>query len=185
MPGPVIAFPCIMPKALDCRYVYHSLRDRRPPSELAGEWIDLAKDPSAAHILLKLGVSPRNDLPALILSETGGKIRLLALSVKQDEALEIAAGRLPARGEGERGLTLYGASWCPDCRRAKLILGEAGVAYDEVNLDQDATAEALVLARSGGRRVIPTLLFGGIGTGGGRLWAFNPDPALLQRLIEA
>lgn len=165
-----------MPQALDCRYVYHSLRDRRPPSELAGEWVDLAKDPSAAHLLIKLGVSPRNDLPALILAESGGKIRLLALGVDPDDAVEVAAGHLPKRG-GE--LTLYGASWCPDCRRAKMILSDAGVAYDEVSLDQDASAEAMVLARSGGRRVIPTLLFDR------RVWAFNPDPALLKRLIAA
>jgi glutaredoxin len=171
-----------MPQALDCRYVYHSLRDRRPSPELAGEWVDLAQDPSAAHALLKLGVSPRNDLPALILSEPGGKIRLLALGVGPTQAVEIAAGRLPSGDEGRGDLTLYGASWCPDCRRAKLILGEAGVAYDEVNLDEDATAEALVLARSGGRRVIPTLLFD---RDGGKLWAFNPEPALLQRLIAA
>ncbi len=35
----------------------------------------------------------------------------------------------------------------------------------------------MVLEKSGGRRVVPTLRFDD------RLWAFNPDPPLLRRLL--
>jgi len=47
-----------------------------------------------------------------------------------------------------------------------------------VDIDRDPRAEALVMRRSGGRRVVPTLLFDG------RLWAFNPDPPLLRQLLR-
>jgi hypothetical protein len=46
-----------------------------------------------------------------------------------------------------------------------------------VDIDRDAGAEAMVVQRSGGRRVVPTLRFGE------RVWAFNPAPPLLRRLL--
>ena len=35
-------------------------------------------------------------------------------------------------------ITVYGAPWCPDCKRAKRFLAEQRVAYDWVDIDQDA-----------------------------------------------
>ena len=38
-------------------------------------------------------------------------------------------------------LTLYGADWCPDCRRAKAFLKENNIAFNfiDVDLDKEAT----------------------------------------------
>lgn len=163
-----------MPEPLDCRYYFNSRFHPAPPPELTGEWIDLAHDPSAAHQLIKLGISPRTDLPALTL-EQRGKLRVLGLRLAPDEALALARGGGVPRAD----LRLYSAAWCADCRTAKRVLEESGLTYDEINLDEDATAEAMVLARSGGRRVIPTLLFGD------RLWLFNPGAQLLRRWLES
>ena len=40
---------------------------------------------------------------------------------------------------------MYTTRWCPDCRRAKYFLRERGVDYREVNIEEDETAEAIVL----------------------------------------
>lgn len=157
---------------LDCSYYFNS-RFHPPPPDGAGQWVDLATDPSAAHMLIRLGISTRHDLPAVLASEAGGKLRLLGLRLDPQEAGRLLAGE----GLDSGNVVLYGSSWCPDCRRARRLLDDAGVGYREVVVDEDPKAEALILTRSGGRRVVPTLLFGE------RLFAFNPDPALLRRLL--
>ena len=34
-------------------------------------------------------------------------------------------------------IRVYGAPWCPDCRRAKQFLGEMRIPYDWIDIDQD------------------------------------------------
>jgi thioredoxin reductase (NADPH) len=57
------------------------------------------------------------------------------------------------------GITVYGAPWCPDCRRAKKFLGEQRVAYDWVDIDGDAGGLATVEAIQDGGHTIPTIVF--------------------------
>jgi len=57
------------------------------------------------------------------------------------------------------GLTVYGATWCPDCRRAKQFLGEQRVHYTWVDIEQDRDGQALVEGANGGKRIIPTIVF--------------------------
>ena len=56
-------------------------------------------------------------------------------------------------------ITLYGAHWCPDCRRSKRFLGEHQIPYNWVDIEQDPEAEQLVIQMNGGRRIIPTIVF--------------------------
>ncbi|HVA52888.1 MAG TPA: FAD-dependent oxidoreductase [Acidimicrobiales bacterium] len=56
-------------------------------------------------------------------------------------------------------ITVIGASWCPDCRRAKEFLGEHRVAYDWIDLEQHPEATELVERINGGSRSIPTIVF--------------------------
>ena len=56
-------------------------------------------------------------------------------------------------------LTVYGAPWCTDCRRAKKFLGEQRIHYDWVDIEQDAEGEALVERLNDGKRIIPTIIF--------------------------
>jgi thioredoxin reductase (NADPH) len=58
-------------------------------------------------------------------------------------------------------ITVYGAPWCPDCKRAKRFLAEQRVAYDWVDIDQDATALEHVEELQKGGRTIPTIVFDG------------------------
>ncbi|MBP7686442.1 MAG: FAD-dependent oxidoreductase, partial [Thermoflexales bacterium] len=56
-------------------------------------------------------------------------------------------------------LTVYGATWCGDCKRAKKFLGEQRVHYEWVDVEQDATGLALVERLNHGKRIIPTIVF--------------------------
>ncbi|MFN8484997.1 MAG: FAD-dependent oxidoreductase [Anaerolineae bacterium] len=59
----------------------------------------------------------------------------------------------------ETAITVYGAPWCPDCRRAKQFLGEHRIHYHWVDVDQDQAGLALVDRVNGGKRIIPTIVF--------------------------
>jgi mycoredoxin len=57
-------------------------------------------------------------------------------------------------------ITMYSTRWCPDCYRAKSFLKERGVAFTEVNIEEDETGEAIVISANNGRRRVPTLKVG-------------------------
>ena len=56
-------------------------------------------------------------------------------------------------------VTVYGAPWCPDCKRAKKFLGEQRVAYDWVDVDQDAEGRRSIEEIQNGGHTIPTIVF--------------------------
>jgi thioredoxin reductase (NADPH) len=57
-------------------------------------------------------------------------------------------------------ITVYGAYWCPDCRRSKSFLGEHQLPYRWVDIEQDKAGEQYVLQKNNGKRIIPTIEFG-------------------------
>lgn len=56
-------------------------------------------------------------------------------------------------------LTVYGANWCGDCRRAKKFLGEQRIPYAWVDITDNDEAIAFVEGVNDGKRRIPTLVF--------------------------
>lgn len=56
-------------------------------------------------------------------------------------------------------ITVYGAFWCPDCRRSKQFLGEHQIPYNWVNIEEDPEAEQRVIEMNDGKRIIPTIVF--------------------------
>lgn len=56
-------------------------------------------------------------------------------------------------------ITVYGAVWCPDCKRAKKFFGEHRVQYLNVDIDEDPKAVAFVEKTNNGSRTIPTIVF--------------------------
>ena len=165
----------MMSAAFDPRYFFNSRLHAAPGTGFRGAWVDLARDPSSAHELIRLGVSPRHDLPALTLTEPGERLRLLGLRLRPGEAERLSSSE-PFDGGRVR---VFGAAWCPDTRRLRALLERHGRAFEEINVDQDAKAEALVLARSGGRRVTPTVLLDE------RIWLFNPEAGLAERFLAS
>jgi mycoredoxin len=68
-------------------------------------------------------------------------------------------------------ITIYTTTWCPDCRHTKAFLRERGIAYREVNVEEEEAAEEIVLKANNGLRRVPTLEVGG------RYFACSPfDP---------
>ena len=59
----------------------------------------------------------------------------------------------------EPKVTVYGAYWCPDCRRSKRFLGEQFIRYRWVDIEQDLAGEAYVLEKNNGKRIIPLIEF--------------------------
>jgi mycoredoxin len=56
-------------------------------------------------------------------------------------------------------LTMYSTSWCGFCHRLKSQLDRAGIAYDVVDIEQDAAAADYVMSVNGGNQTVPTLKF--------------------------
>jgi len=73
-------------------------------------------------------------------------------------------------------ITIYTTGFCPDCWRTKSFLKARGLSYREVNIEEDESAEELVILVNKGKRRVPTLAVDG------RYFACSPfDP---ERLTE-
>ncbi|HEU0021988.1 MAG TPA: mycoredoxin, partial [Dehalococcoidia bacterium] len=59
----------------------------------------------------------------------------------------------------QRPIQMYGAPWCPDCKRAKQFLAEQRVPYEWHDIDQDVEAQAYVQRVNNGKQIIPTIIF--------------------------
>lgn len=57
-------------------------------------------------------------------------------------------------------ITMYSTVFCPDCYRVKRFLKDRGVAFHEVNIEEDESAEEIVLRANNGKRKVPTLKVG-------------------------
>ena len=58
-------------------------------------------------------------------------------------------------------IQLYGADWCPDCRRAKAYLKENNISYEFIDVDLDEAATKRVESINNGKRIIPTVIVNG------------------------
>ena len=56
-------------------------------------------------------------------------------------------------------IVMYGAEWCGDCRRSKRFLDSNNVAYEYINIEEDAAATEKVLEINGGMKSIPVIIF--------------------------
>ena len=59
----------------------------------------------------------------------------------------------------EANIAVYGAPWCPDCRRSKQFLGEQRIPYIWVDIDEDEEGRKQVQAVNDGKQIIPTIVF--------------------------
>ena len=56
-------------------------------------------------------------------------------------------------------IQVYGASWCPDCRRAKRFLGDQRISFEWHDIEVDPDGVRTVQERNNGNNVIPTIIF--------------------------
>lgn len=81
-------------------------------------------------------------------------------------------------GINEAGrVILYGADWCPDCRRAKSYLVDNGVNFQFIDVDKYDWATEKVESINNGKRIIPTILIDDVAY-------TNPDNSTLNSLLK-
>ena len=56
-------------------------------------------------------------------------------------------------------VTMYSTEWCGYCKRLKVAMKSAGIAFDEVDIEQDPAAAEFVMGVNGGNQTVPTLKF--------------------------
>src|SRR5215469_9767087 len=54
---------------------------------------------------------------------------------------------------------VYGAPWCPHCKRVKRFLAAHRVPYKQIDIDEKPEAIERLKALQGGGQVIPTVVF--------------------------
>ena len=62
-------------------------------------------------------------------------------------------------------VTLYVSDWCPYCQRAKVLLSEKNVAFNEINVEDQPKYREEMIARSG-QRSVPQIFIGDMHVGG-------------------
>ncbi|MCH0541317.1 mycoredoxin [Streptomyces sp. MUM 203J] len=55
-------------------------------------------------------------------------------------------------------VTMYSTTWCGYCRRLKSQLDRQGIAYTEINIEQDPASAAFVEKVNDGNQTVPTVL---------------------------
>ncbi|MGY5352507.1 FAD-dependent oxidoreductase [Wenyingzhuangia sp. IMCC45533] len=73
-------------------------------------------------------------------------------------------------------IILYGADWCPDCKRAKDYLNNNNVKYDFIDVDLNKEATQKVEEINNGKRIIPTVIIN-------KKPYTNPDNATLANVL--
>jgi len=56
-------------------------------------------------------------------------------------------------------MTIYSTPWCGYCHRLMKQLDREGVAYDHIDIEQDAGAADYVMSVNGGTQTVPTVVF--------------------------
>lgn len=54
---------------------------------------------------------------------------------------------------------MYSTTWCGFCRRLKLQLDQAGISYEEIDIELDPEAATFVESVNGGNQTVPVIKF--------------------------
>jgi glutaredoxin 3 len=83
-------------------------------------------------------------------------------------------------------IVIYTTAFCPYCLRAKALLKERGLSFEEIAVDDDPDARATMVARAGGLRTVPQIFFGDRHIGGSDdLYALDVRGELEKVLADA
>lgn len=81
-------------------------------------------------------------------------------------------------------VTMYSTTWCGYCQRLKKQLEREGIAYTEINIEQDPASAALVESVNDGNQTVPTLLVTPVG-GGEPVAMTNPSLRQVQAALAS
>jgi len=69
---------------------------------------------------------------------------------------------------------LYTKTWCGYSKRAKQLLSEKGIDFEDVDVTEDAQREQEMVQRAGGKTTVPQIFIHGQHVGGyEELWRLN------------
>ena len=57
-------------------------------------------------------------------------------------------------------VTIYTKAYCPYCVRAKALLGQKGVQFDEIKIDEQPELRPAMIERANGRTTVPQIFIG-------------------------
>lgn len=80
---------------------------------------------------------------------------------------------------GMADVTMYSTSWCGFCRRLKSQLDQAGITFDEIDIERDPAAARFVEGVNGGNQTVPVIRFADGAT------KTNPSLAQVQEALAA
>lgn len=63
-------------------------------------------------------------------------------------------------------VTIYTKAYCPYCVRAKALLGQKGVQFDEIKIDEQPELRPAMIERANGRATVPQIFIGDTHVGG-------------------
>ncbi|WP_328902209.1 mycoredoxin [Streptomyces sp. NBC_00441] len=81
-------------------------------------------------------------------------------------------------------VTMYSTTWCGYCRRLKGQMDREGIAYTEINIEQDPESAAFVEKANGGNQTVPTVLVVPK-SGGEDVVMTNPSLAQVKQALGA
>ena len=79
-------------------------------------------------------------------------------------------------------VTMYSTTWCGYCRRLKSQLDREGIAYTEINIEQDPESAAFVEKANGGNQTVPTVQVVS-SSGGTEVVMTNPSLAQVKQAL--
>ncbi|MET9143189.1 mycoredoxin [Streptomyces sp. NPDC057197] len=80
-------------------------------------------------------------------------------------------------------VTMYSTTWCGYCRRLKGQMDREGIAYTEINIEQDPESAAFVEKANGGNQTVPTVLV--IASSGEEVVMTNPSLNQVKEALAA
>ncbi|MDT0378042.1 mycoredoxin [Streptomyces sp. RKND-216] len=80
-------------------------------------------------------------------------------------------------------VTMYSTTWCGYCRRLKSQMEREGIAYTEINIEQDPASAAFVEKANDGNQTVPTVLV--VGPEGTETTMTNPSLAQVKAALAA
>ncbi|SDN26425.1 mycoredoxin [Actinacidiphila guanduensis] len=80
-------------------------------------------------------------------------------------------------------VTMYSTSWCGYCRRLKSQLDREGIAYTEINIEEDPESAKFVEEVNGGNQTVPTVVV--VSPAGTQATMTNPSLAQVSQALSA
>jgi glutaredoxin 3 len=78
----------------------------------------------------------------------------------------VKTGAKMEQGAPKPQVVMYRTDWCPYCARARRLLEEKGVPFEEIDIEVRPDARAEMIERSGGQSTVPQIFIGGTHIGG-------------------